>query len=150
MSTARKRQLLAGNRTAALMRRIGEDVRAARGTLGLSRAAIARNAGIARSTVERVEEGTGQVEVSTLGAIMAAVGLDLSVRGYPSERFRTRDSRHAVEIELIRAAASPRWLGRVEVLVGDHGQSADLVLYGADEVIHIEVERKWTDLQAQV
>ena len=144
-----RRPRAAIRRTNASMARLAEEARAARGSLGLSRAAVAAAAGVARSTVERVENGVSRIEVGTLAAVLAAVGLDLSLRAFPTESFGPRDRLHAAQIDQLRTAAA-LWRARVEVRAGEHGRAADLVLYGADEVIHIEVERRLADLQAQL
>jgi transcriptional regulator with XRE-family HTH domain len=129
---------------------LADELRAARGALGLSRAAVAKAAGVARSTVERAESGDAHLTVVALTGIMAAVGLDLSIRVFPGEHSRIRDSRHATYVAALEALAVPHRRARIEVAAGEHGRSADLVLYGADEVIHVEVERRITDLQAQL
>jgi hypothetical protein len=61
-----------------------------------------------------------------------------------------RDAGQLALIDQLRRVAAPLWHARVEVAAGDHGRSADLVLYGAEEIIHIEVERRALDWQAQV
>jgi transcriptional regulator with XRE-family HTH domain len=129
---------------------LADELRAARATLGLSRAGVAKSAGVARSTVERAEAGAASLGVDAVGAILAAVGIDLSIRAFPSERFRVRDSRHAAAVERLRSLASPAWRARAEVAAGEHGRSADLVLFGADALVHIEVELRLTDIQAQL
>ncbi len=122
----------------------------ARATLGLSRLAVSRRAGVSRSTVERVEAGDASVQVDTLAAVLAAVGLDLVLRAYEGGDRSLRDARHMRQIDAIRTVAAPSWQPRLEVGAGDHGRAADLVMYGAEEVIHLEVERSATDFQAQL
>jgi transcriptional regulator with XRE-family HTH domain len=146
----RLKQSLAARRALAQAGRAGEEFRVARSRLALSRAAVANRAGLARSTVERVEGGAADVSIRTLTAAMAAVGLDLVLHSYPGGTPRLRDGRHARLVEQLRLMSATHWHARVEVLAGDHGPSADLVLYGKSEVIHIVVERRVVDLQAQL
>lgn len=145
----KRRRRAASRRTILTMARIAEEMRAARGSLGLSKSGVAATAGVARSTVDRVESGTASIEVSLLAAVLAAVGLDLSLRTYLSEAFRVRDHAHAALVGRMRGEAR-HWRARIEVPAGEHGRAADLVLYGADEVLHIEVERRLVDFQAQL
>ena len=146
----RTRPIIAARRTRAQLARMAEEIRVARATLALPRAAVARRARLANSTVQRAERGDAVLGVGTLAAVMEAVGLDLVLRAYPGTRPHLRDERHAAMVDQIRRAAARTWRARIEVPAGDHGRSADLVLYGADEVIHVEVERRILDLQAQI
>jgi transcriptional regulator with XRE-family HTH domain len=132
------------------MRRIADELRVARARLALSRAQVARRAGLARSTIDRIEEAEVGVSVATAAAALAAVDLDLVLQAYPTRGSAVRDVRHALLIDHLRLIATPHWRPRVEVAAGDHGQSADLVLYGEREVQHLEVERRVVDIQAQL
>lgn len=128
---------------------MADELRRARATLGLSRATIATAAGVARSTVERVEAADPHVQLDTLTAVAAAIGIDLVLRAYPASR-QPRDTRHMAIIEMLRSAASPVWRPGLEIRAGVHGEAADLVLAGPDEILHFEAVRKLTDVQAQL
>jgi len=130
-------------------RRIGEQARLQRITLGLTRAHVARRARVAKSTVERVEDGEIGVQLDTLTAVTVAVGLDLVLSTYPGRSVSLRDTGQLELAKVLLDAAAPYWRGRLEVSAGEHGRSADLVLRGADEVLHVEIERLATDFQAQ-
>jgi transcriptional regulator with XRE-family HTH domain len=132
------------------IRHIADEFRVAHATTGLSIPEIARRAGVAPSTVRRVEAGAIGISVVTLASVLAAVGLDLVLQAYPGGGMQLRDARHAEIAELLMSFVSPRLRSIAEVSAGDHGQSADLVLVGADEVIHLEIERRLIDLQAQL
>jgi transcriptional regulator with XRE-family HTH domain len=51
----------------------GNIVRLARAKAGVSQAQLAQLAGVPRSTVERIEAGTRQPSLPTLGRLLAAV-----------------------------------------------------------------------------
>lgn len=136
-------------RAADQAERMGSEVALARATLGISRLAVARRAGVARSTVERVEAGDPSVQIRTLAAAMDAVGLDLVLRAYQGRALSLRDTGQMELVDALRSTATAYWRPRVEVAAGEFGRSADLVFYGADEIQHHEVERSATDFQAQ-
>lgn len=100
--------------------------------------------------MERIERGSAQVTVATLTAAMAAVGLDLVLHSYPGQAPRVRDARHALLVDHLRRASASHWHPRIEVAAGDHGRSADLVLFGSREVLHFEIERRIVDVQLQL
>jgi transcriptional regulator with XRE-family HTH domain len=129
---------------------MASELKLARLTLALSRRAIARRAGVARSTVERVEAAAVNVEVETLVAIMAAAGLDLVLQAYVGTGLRLRDSGQMTLVEQLRRLAAPYWRPQVEVAAGDYGRSADVVFYGAEEILHFEVERRAITFEAQL
>jgi transcriptional regulator with XRE-family HTH domain len=133
------------------MARFAEELRIARAALGLSKRALARRAGVARSTIDRAEAGALDLAVGTLTAIAAAADLDLVLRTYPRRGRGVRDARHAALVDALRRAAiGSAWRSRVEVAAGEFGRSADLVLFGPSEVLHVEVERRIVDLQGQL
>lgn len=84
--------------------------------------------------------------------LSAAVGHDLSLRLFPADGVPLRDSGQLIVASVIEARAAPTWKLALEVPVGDAGdrRAADVVLAGADEVIHVEIERILADLQAQL
>jgi hypothetical protein len=90
------------------------------------------------------------MEVSTLAAVMTAVGLDLVLTAYAGQTVRLNDSGQMLLVDQLRRIAVPQWKPQIEVPAGDHGRSADLVFYGAHEVLHMEIERRAVDFQAQL
>ncbi|HEX6474972.1 MAG TPA: hypothetical protein VF114_07805 [Candidatus Limnocylindria bacterium] len=133
------------------MSRFAEELRVARVGLALSKRALAARAGVARSTIDRAEAEALDLGVGTLTAIAAAADLDLVLRTYPRRGRRVRDAHHAALVESLRhAAVGSAWRTRLEVAAGDFGRSADVVMFGPSEVLHIEVERRIVDLQAQL
>lgn len=135
---------------AAQMRRIADELRVARARLALSRADVARRAGLSRSTIVRIEDANSGVSVANVAAALSAVGLDLVLKAYLSSGPAVRDARHALLIDHLRRIAAIHRHARIEVAAGDHGEAADLVLYGDREALHLEVERRVVDIQAQL
>jgi transcriptional regulator with XRE-family HTH domain len=111
--------------------------------------ALARRSGVVVSTLERIEAGDPGVQLNTLVAVADAVGLDVVLKLYPGVGPRLRDGEQLHIARALTREAHPRWQPRLEVSAGDHGESADLVLYGADEILHIEIDRRRVDHQAQ-
>jgi len=132
------------------MARLAGELRVARAASAVSLRTLAARSGVARSTIERAEHGAPELGVATLTAIAAAVGLDLVLRTYPRHGVRLRDAVHAHLIDGLRRSAASAWRPRLEVAAGEFGRSADLVMFGPTEVIHLEVERRIVDLQAQL
>lgn len=128
--------------------RIGQEVLLARANLGLSASAIARMAGVAVSTERRVELGDPSVTVVTAARVLQATGLELAARAYPSRPPSLRDSGQLRIAEQLRRMASAAWRVAIEVPI-EGGRSADILLFGADQVLHVEIERRLADFQAQ-
>ena len=131
------------------LRRMGAELRTARAKLRMSDREVARRAGVSRSTVARLEHGDPAMRVDTLTAVMAAAGLDLVLQAYEGATLSLRDTGQMDIAEVIRSAAGDSWRPVTEVAAGPYGRSADLVLYSAEEVIHVEIERGAADFQAQ-
>ena len=128
--------------------RLAGEVRVGRATLAISRDDAARRAGVSRSTFERVEAGSPTTRLDVLAAVANAVRLELVLRTYPQRGPSLRDSGQMEIAGEIAAAASPAWRVELECVAGDHGEAVDLVLWGADEIIAVEIERRMVDFQA--
>ena len=129
-------------------RRLGEEVRLARTQNGQSQRHVARVAGISLSTEQRIERGDAGVEIRTMSAACVAVGLDLSLRAYPTRGIRLRDAGQLRIAEMLRLEAHPSWKVAVEHPISG-GRSADIVFFGPDEIIHGEIYRLAADWQGQ-
>src|SRR4051794_4282987 len=85
-----------------IVRRMCGEIRDARLALGLSQASVARQAGLSRSKVGRIERGeylrVPLIEMATLSAV---VGLQLSVNAFPVGT-PLRDRAHAGLLERFR------------------------------------------------
>jgi transcriptional regulator with XRE-family HTH domain len=134
---------------AAQARTIGAELALACAESRLTERHLARRAGVARSTVRRIIAGDPGVQLDTLSTITAAAGLDLVTRAYPGRRPSLHDSGQLTVAEALVRIVSPTWQPRLEVTAGDHGRAADLVLFGPDEIIDLEIERLAVDYQAQ-
>jgi len=150
-STFRRRSVDIGRERARyLRRRFGEELRTARIVAGLTQASVAARAGVSQSFASSVERGRG-VSLEVACRLVAAVGCELGLRLHPSDGIPLRDSGQLAMAKTVVGAANARWHARLEVPVsaGDR-RAADIILEGADEVLHVEIERSLTDLQAQV
>ena len=128
---------------------IGSEILMARATEGLSRLQASRSAGVSPDTQRRVEHGDPSVQLDTLCAVGAAVGIDVVVRGYPGRSLTLRDSGQLALTQSLSAIADPSWHPELEVPAGIHGEAADLAFFGANEILHCEIDRLILDLQAQ-
>lgn len=143
------RRLADQRRAAQQVRRLSRELRTACSRLGISQRDLARRAGVTRVTIARIHDADPSMQVDTLASVLGAAGLDLVLQAYEGATPSLRDAGQMEIAEAIRAPASSSWRPVTEVAAGPYGRSADLVLYGADEVIHIEIERGAEDFQAQ-
>lgn len=116
----------------------------------MSRAEASRRAGVARSTWDRIEVGDPTVTLAVLTAATDAVGLDLVLQSYPGREPSLRDSGQLALAQLVVEMASPTWRVALEEPAGGHGQALDLVLWGPQEIVAVEIERMLVDWQAQL
>lgn len=87
----------------------GNILRVARAKTGLTPAQLARRAGVPRSTVERIEAGTRQPSLVTMGRLLAAVDLDLRIHLEPyDDHDDVLDARRAALTPAQRAFAEAR------------------------------------------
>ena len=128
---------------------MAEEVRLGRAMLGMTRQQAAVRARVSWSTVARAERGSPGLALDTMCAVAAAVGLDLVVRLYPGQGPSLRDSGQLAVAEQLVAQLDGRWRPTLELSVGPHGEAIDLVLFGTDEILAVEIERALVDFQAQ-
>ena len=126
------------------------ELRIARVDRGLSQASVAAALGIDRSWVSRVERGqVDDIGIVAASEMLAAVGLELSARAYPSGG-PLRDAAHSALLDRLRSALH-RCLGwSTEVplpLVGDL-RAWDALIRGRTWRCGVEAETRPTDLQA--
>ena len=152
MVRGESRWVHAGRRRAdAIARRFGAELRLARTTSGLSQRALATMVGVSQSFVSRVESGGRRADWPTACALCEATGHDLSIRLFPTRSVSLRDSGQLAVCQTIAAASHPSRRTHLEhpVAPGDL-RAADLLLAGTTDALHIEVERRLVDLQAQL
>jgi transcriptional regulator with XRE-family HTH domain len=131
-------------------RRVRADIAAARRNSGLSQDAVGAACGISGSAEGRIESGlTKTVDVSTLAAIAAAVGLDLRLRAYPAGD-AIRDGGQARLLARLRARLDPSlgWSTEVPLPIPGDLRAWDAVIRGAAWRIGVEGETVLDDLQA--
>jgi XRE family transcriptional regulator, regulator of sulfur utilization len=100
-----------------IVRSVGADIRQIRIGAAASQALVAREAGIDRSHLTRIEAGTAHPSLGTLVALATAMGADVSVRLYPGRGPRLVDRHAARMIELTLRGLAPVWQPHLEVAV---------------------------------
>lgn len=132
--------------------RFGREVRDARGAAGLTQSQLATRTGISQPVISRIERGTTAPDLRSMARIARGVGHQLSVRIFPGDGIRLRDSGQLSVAEMIRAETHRSWRVSLELPVAPppDRRAADMVLDSATEVILLEIERAPRDLQAQL
>ncbi|HEX6869276.1 MAG TPA: helix-turn-helix transcriptional regulator, partial [Candidatus Limnocylindrales bacterium] len=116
MATTRTRRVerIVTERSRILRRRIGEDVARAREEAGVTRAAVARTAGIDRAFYGRIEAGVAQPSLETLVALGAALGGEVSFRLYRGTGPRVVDRWQAPMVEALLGCLDAAWVPHLE------------------------------------
>lgn len=135
-----------------VVQRFGQEMRDARRAAGLTQDGLALRAGISQPMISRIERGASAPDLRAMARLARGVGQHLSVRLYPSDGIRLRDSGQLGLAEVIRAAAHPSWRLSLEVPVArpPDRRAADMVLVSIAGVLLVEIERGLRDLQAQL
>lgn len=129
---------------------IGRELREARRNAGLSQRAAGRAAGMSHSQVGRLERA--QMMDPSLGQLTrlaTVVGLDLTVRAYPSSD-AVRDAGHTRLLERLRRRlhSSVRWRTEVPLPLVRDLRAWDAMAMGIDWQLPIEAETRIVDSQA--
>lgn len=147
---ARERIVDRGSRRGhVLTRELGEELRRARITAGLSQQHVARAIGVSHSTLGRIERArVRDVGVVQLARALAVVGLELSARAYPHGS-PLRDRAHAELLEKLRLHLHPSLRWRTEVPFPNPGdlRAWDALITGAAIRIGVEAETRPRDGQ---
>lgn len=135
-----------------VVERFGREVRDARRAAGLTQSQLARRAGISQPVISRIERGISAPDLRSMARVARGVGHNLSVRIFPGDGIRLRDSGQLSVAEMIRAEAHRSWRVSLELPVAapPDRRAADMVLDSHAEVILVEIERAPRDLQAQL
>lgn len=116
----------------------------------VSQERIGKAIGRSPAWVSWTESGANRsLSIVDAARMLACVGLDLSVRGYPAGR-GVRDDAQLGLIERIRLVVAASWVWRTEVpipIAGDP-RAWDVVLRGPGGAIGIEAETRLRDIQA--
>jgi transcriptional regulator with XRE-family HTH domain len=129
---------------------IGEELREARLSAGLSQRRVAELVGLSHSEVSRVELAqSNRVPYETLVVIGAALGLDVSIRAFPSGE-PIRDAAHVGLLARFRRRLDPRLRWRTEVPIGLRGdrRAWDAEIGGANWRVDVDAETRLRDVQA--
>jgi transcriptional regulator with XRE-family HTH domain len=147
---ARERHADRGRRRARRIRReLGEELRLARITIGLSQGDLGGAADMSHTKVGRIEAGTyTAVQLDDLCALFAVLGCDLSVRAYPVAS-PLRDRAHLELLERLKAAIHPSIGWRTEVPFPNPGdlRAWDALLILGGIRIGVEAETRPRDAQ---
>lgn len=144
---AERRRRLGIRRARNQADRIGTEVALARAGMCVGLREIARRAGVSPESVRRIEHGDPSVQLDTLCAVAEAAGIDVVLTGYPSAAVSLHDAGQLTVARIICAMAHPNWKPQLEVPAGDHGEAIDLVLFGPDEIIAAEIDRRLVNFQ---
>lgn len=141
IGAARAREVLA---------RLPAEARSARLNSGLGQADVAKALGMSVAQYSRIERGLSpDLSVGTAVRMFAVLGLELSVRAYPTGD-PIRDAAHAALLERLRARCHPTIIWRTEVPLPISG---DLRAWDATAVCPgfragVEAETRIHDVQA--
>lgn len=140
-------------RASHLVDRFGSELRIARAAAGLTQSQVAEIVGLSQPFVSLVERGRRQPDWQTACSLAAAVAHDLSIRLFPATTSSLRDRGQIELASRIIQDCHESWHATLERPVSPSSndrRAADIVLEGRREVLHIEVERRLVDFQAQL
>jgi transcriptional regulator with XRE-family HTH domain len=127
-----------------------DELRGGRLDRGLGGADVAAAIGISRAQYSRIERGlTESLSIEQASVVLAAVGLEMSVRVYPAGE-PLRDRAHASLIERFRASLHPSLRMLTEVPFPEAGdrRAWDVVVVGNAWRHGVEAETRPRDRQA--
>jgi transcriptional regulator with XRE-family HTH domain len=133
-----------------LISRAGREIRLARTDRGLSLAVVGHAAGLSTSEISKIERGlVPRVSVYDLARVHAVVGLELSLKSYPSGQ-PIRDAAHVALLRDFRAGLhrSLRWAVEVPLPIPGDQRSWDGVIRGDDWIYGVEAETAPRDAQS--
>jgi transcriptional regulator with XRE-family HTH domain len=132
---------LVARRTTDLYRAIGTEITRQRIDAGLSIAALAREAGLDRGHLWRIEHGEAEPTLAALVKVGEALGADLAVRLYPNTGPKIRDRHQAAIIEALLGILHSRWTSTDEVKVRRPARGwIDLALHDRIEGVLVATE----------
>jgi transcriptional regulator with XRE-family HTH domain len=132
------------------MRRVIDDIRAARVGAGLSQENVGEAVGVSHSRISRLERGAIEhPPLDLLAAACAVVGLDLAIKAYPGGD-PLRDRAHDALLARFRAVLHPSLRLRTEQPLPIPGdlRAWDGMVVGPGWFLHVEAETAITDGQA--
>lgn len=131
-----------------LKRAIGDQLQTIREDGGVTRAEVARAAGIDRAHYSRIETGETGASLRVLMTIGSVLGCDLSVRYFPGSGPRIRDRLQAPIVEALLRVLDGRWAAQPEVpIIRPVRGVIDLVLRREGDIIACEVQSELRRLE---
>jgi len=121
--------------------RMAEELRTLRMRAGVSQAAVAREIGVTRSVISKLELGYPGTTLRTRFRVATLLGADLRINVYAGSGPVIRDAVQAAIIERLLTHADHAWRRTPEASVPGAGRrSVDLRLDGPNAIVLIEVE----------
>jgi len=147
----RERRVDRGRRMARQrLNAIGDELREARRSAGLSQQALGDLVGVSHTEISRIELARDErVPFQTVAVIGAVLGLDVSIRSFPDAE-RMRDAAQVALLGRLRRHISTQVRWRTEVplrLTGDR-RAWDVELAGAGWRVVADAESRLRDAQA--
>jgi transcriptional regulator with XRE-family HTH domain len=139
----------AARRASRFLVEVGEELRRARRRQGRSQRSLAAAVGLSQSELSRIEHGKSQkLSLTSAARILAAAGLDLSVRVYPGGA-PLRDIAQVKLMARLRAEVHPklRWRTEVPIPIAGDQRAFDAVIDGAGVLVAIECVTRLEDAQ---
>ena len=140
----------AAQRTRALLRKVGDEIRIARLAHGISTRDLGSLAGISHTQVIRIERGLApHTDLGVLSRLASVLGLELSLGTHPITA-PVRDKAHLALLKRfeLRLHRSIRWRTEVPIPIPGDLRSADAVADTATFDATIEAETRLNDVQA--
>lgn len=129
---------------------IGDELREARLTAGLSQREVAELVGVSHAQVSRVELAQSErVPYQTLAVIGAALGLDVSIRAFPSGE-PIRDAAQVGLLGRLHSCLAPSlgWRTEVPIRLPRDRRAWDAEIRGLDWRAVVDAESRLRDVQA--
>ena len=150
MAGRRRAVILGETRGKAAVALLCRDIDEAIQNLGLSYAAVGRDVGLSGAQVGRIAHGKSPgLSIAQASILVAAVGLELSIRTYPTGR-PLRDTPQLELLARFRAAIDPSlgWRMEVPVVHGPDLRAWDAVISRDGWRYAVEAETRIRDIQA--
>ena len=129
---------------------IGEELREARLSAGLSQRQVAEAVGISHAEISRLELAQAtRVPYETIAVVGAVLGLDVSIRAFPSGE-PIRDAAQVALLGRLRARLAPplRWRTEVPLRIPGDRRAWDGEIGGGGWRAVVDAESRLRDIQA--
>jgi transcriptional regulator with XRE-family HTH domain len=161
-TTSRTKLQIAADRRADDSRRaIGIEIRRLREDAGLTKAIVARVAGIDPTHLRLIEDGRREAGGSVLARVAAALGAEASTRLFPTSGPPIRDRFQARMIEAFINDLPPRWTrsleiavhrpvrGVIDAVIGDRVLRRAVAVEAQSELRRLEQQIRWSNAKAE-